>query len=373
MKPAHWIFALLTIGGVLAGSLVYALAIAGLERHSGYFAPVWDGPGKGIYFIQRDTQGSVRGMGWEHFSPPASTNIKSDEFSLRYLDAQTGEVEVLQSWSGSPLMGRTTKHYRGRIFNSLWVRIDPSDGAVDFVIRMNIPRVPRSEVWFQSGTWRRDAPAQPVWTGKHHNHAGINDAVLTNDLEVMAVPGPESFPAAIITIDAEGNHRVLLKSAEFDAFYPDGIPVRRIAERSHREMIERGRTLKQARTRLVAKHLAAGLNEGAAKLQASEDLEEMGLMPKRPRLVAQSIDGAPDGEKVFDIPPEYFKVGLFQDIAAAIARPGDLVDTGTGTYLKYYDDDVGVRLRAWRQDGNDRFTIRTDGKLYRLEVRRFDN
>ena len=46
--------------------------------------------------------------------------------------------------------------------------------------------------------------------------------------------------------------------------------------------------------------------------------------------------------------------------------------TGTGTYLKYYDDELGLRLKAWRNDGNDRFAVRTAGALYLLEVRRFD-
>ena len=76
--------------------------------------------------------------------------------------------------------------------------------------------------------------------------------------------------------------------------------------------------------------------------------------------------------RVFDIPNEYFRVGLFQDIAAAIAAPGQQVKTSTGTYLKYYDDDVGLRLKAWRNAGNDRFAVRTEDALYLLEVRRFD-
>ena len=55
-----------------------------------------------------------------------------------------------------------------------------------------------------------------------------------------------------------------------------------------------------------------------------------------------------------------------------IADQGKLVDTGTGSYFKYYDDDVGPRLRAWREAENDRFIVRTGGKRYLLEVRRFN-
>jgi hypothetical protein len=49
------------------------------------------------------------------------------------------------------------------------------------------------------------------------------------------------------------------------------------------------------------------------------------------------------------------------------------VKTGTGTYLKYYDDETGPRLKAWRADGNERFAVRTAGQVYLLEVRRFDH
>ena len=371
---SYRIFALIAFAGLLVlAALVYALGLAGVERYTGYFAPVWDGPGKGIYFIQRDTRGAVWGFGWEHFSPPASSYVISDNYSLRYLDATTGEVDVLQRWSGSPLVGRVTKHYRGRIFNSLWARVDPADGAVDFVMKMNIPRVPRSEVWFQSGTWRRDAPADVEWTQSWRSHAGTSDGVLRNGVEVMVVPGPESFPAAIVAINAEGQQRVLLRSKDFDAHYSDGLPEKRIAERSRRKSIEQIRTLKRTRSELVAKHEAAGMSKGEAMLQASEDLEEGGLLPKRPRLVAQRLNEIPAGMRVFDIPPDYFQVGLFKDIAEAIARPGTLVDTGTGTYLKYYDDDVGLKLKAWRQAGNDRFVVRSGDGLFELTVRRFQN
>lgn len=371
---AYKTITLIAIGSlILLGALAFALGMVGVERYTGYFAPVWDGQGKGIYFVQRETSGMVWGFGWEHFSPPASTYVLSDEFSLRHLDAVNGKVEVLQSWSGSPLVDRLTKHYRGRIFNSLWARIDPSDGAVDFVLKMNIPRVPSSEIWFLSGSWQQSVPADVKWSQDWRNHAGVNDGVLTNNIEVMTVPGPESFPAAIVAIEADGQNQILINSSDFDAHYPDGIPKNRIAERSHRQLIERSRTLKRTRRELVAKHETAGLSKGKAMLQASEDLEELGLLPKRPRLVAQRLDNIPPGVRVFDIPPDYFEVGLFTDIAAAIARPGALVGTSTGTYLKYYDDDVGPKLKAWRQAGNDRFVVRIGGELFKLTVRRFKN
>ncbi|NNE24365.1 MAG: hypothetical protein HKN11_17325 [Rhizobiales bacterium] len=372
MKLAYRIIAVLIIGGslVLAAG-AYALGIASYERYSGYFAPVWDEAGKAIYYLQRDTSGFIWGMGWEHFTPPASSYITSDDFSLRRIDVQSGEVEILQAWPGSPLSGRTTKHYRGRIFNGASARVERDNGAVKFTVVLQIPKVPRSDIWALSGTWRPDVPAAASWQQTTYSSAGISNQTLQNGVEVFWVRGRESFPSAIVTVDSNGKQRVVLHNDDFDDIYPDGIPQRHIDERSRRASIERSRLLKKTRAELIAKHMAAGLREGEARLKSTEDMEELGLLPKRPRLVAKTVSENPDNLKVFDIPPDYFTVGLFTDIAAAIADPGKLVDTSTGGYLKYYDDDVGPRLRAWREAGNDRFIVRTGSKTYLLEVRRF--
>ena len=113
------------------------------------------------------------------------------------------------------------------------------------------------------------------------------------------------------------------------------------------------------------------MNEGQARLRANDALEEQGFRPRSPRLVATVLSEAPDDLRVFDIPAERFRVGLFSDIAKAIAKPGQEVKTGTGTYLKYHDDTTGPLLKSWRRAGNDRFAVRTGDRLYLLEIRRF--
>ena len=78
---AHWKLAvgLLTAGAVVA---VFAFAqligILAIERHQGYFAPVWDADGQHIYVIERDTRGLIWGLGWEFFTPPANSYVISD-------------------------------------------------------------------------------------------------------------------------------------------------------------------------------------------------------------------------------------------------------------------------------------------------------
>lgn len=371
----HWRAATVLLAG---GTLVTVLALAqlagifALERYQGFFAPVWSADGRQVYYIERDTRGLVWGLGWEFFTPPASTYVLADRFALKRLDVASGKIERLERFDGSPLVGRVTKHYRNRIFNTLSARIEPTDGGADFLVAMSIPRTPSSEPWSLAGAWTASGPSNARWTSERVGNTAPPDAVLTNGVEVLTVPGREFFPAAILAVEADGSYRVLVKNRDFDRLYRDGVPPRQIAERASRQRIERGREFRRVQTELTAKYRAQGLNEGAATLRAYDEMEERGYLPKSPRIVATPLTALPADVRVFDIPGEYFRVGLFQDIAAAIAVPNSEVETHTGDYLKYYDDEVGLRLKAWRNAGNDRFAVRSEGKLYLLEVRRFD-
>jgi len=198
------------------------------------------------------------------------------------------------------------------------------------------------------------------------------DAVLMNGVELMAVPGRESFPAAVLAVEADGRYRVLLRNDDFADLYQGGVPSRLVAERSSRARIERGRELDRVRTELTDKYRAQGLSEGDAWLRAHDEMEELGYLPRSPWLIATAISEAPADVRVFEISAQRFRVGLFQDIAAAIAAPGTEVKTDTGTYLAYDGDRTGPELKAWRTSGHDRFAVRTGETLYLLEVRRFD-
>jgi hypothetical protein len=357
---------------VALAAATHALGLVALEQHVGFFAPVWDPDGRRVYLLERATRGVVWGAGWEHFTPPANAWVLSDRLLLKRLDTATGSSEVLERFEGSPVQGRVTKHYRGSIFNSLSARIDPGDDGVEFRVRMNVPRVPTSEQWSLRGTWTSGRPSGARWASEWAGGMATPDAVLENGVELITVKGREFFPAAVLAVEAGGRYRVLLKNDAFDELYPDRVPAKQIAERSGRERIARGRELDRVRSELVQRYRSRGLREGEAMLRAHSDMEDMGLIAKSPRLVATAAGEPPADLRVFDIPAEYFRVGLFQDIAAAIAAPGQEVDTSTGTYLKYYDDELGLRLKAWREAGNDRFAVRTGEKLYALEVRRFD-
>lgn len=379
-RGARWLRARWKVALALsaAGSVVAGLAfgqlsgLLALERYQGVFAPVWDQDGRHVYLFERTTTGVVVGPGWESFTPPARVYVLADRLVLLRLDSVTGETEALERFDGSPVVGRTTRHYRGRIFNSLSARIGPTDGGVEFVAALNVPRVPTSETWALTGTWRPAARSNAKWTETSRGNTAAPDEVLHHGVELMTAPGREAFPAAVLAVEAGGSHRVLVQNDDFAGLYPNGVPAPLIAERSSRARIERLREFVRVQSDLTARYQAEGLNEGAATLRAYDAMEELGYLPKSPRLVATPLDAPPAEVRVFDIPPEYFRVGLFQDIAEAIAAPGRQAKTSTGTYLKYYDDELGPDLKAWREAGNDRFAVRTGGTLYLLEVRRFE-
>jgi hypothetical protein len=349
-----------------------AIGALGIERRVGFFAPVWDPDGRHVYWIQRETRGFIWGMGWECFSPPASVYVESDELSLRRLDSTGGSVEVLERFAGSPVLHRVTRHYHGSIFGFLSASVEPTSAGIEFRAKMNVPKVPSSEQWALRGTWAPGRPSGAAWTDGWAGGMGRPEAVLANGVELITVKGEEAFPAAVLAVAADGSYRVLVQNADFDDLYPSGVPPERIAERSNRAQIEHARTFRRVEAELIARYRREGASEVEASLRALDTMEEQGLIPKDPRLVASAVSAPPDGVRFFEIPEDYLRAGLFQDVAAAIAAPGQEVRTGTGTYLKYYDDDVGPRLRAWREAGHDRFGVRTGGRLYLLEVRRFD-
>jgi len=219
---------------VALAAAAHALGLAALEQHVGFFAPVWDPDGRRVYLLERATRGVVWGAGWEHFTPPANAWVLSDRLLLKRLDTATGSSEVLESFDGSPVQGRVTKHYRGSIFNSLSARIDPGDDGVEFRVRMNVPRVPTSEQWSLRGTWASGRSSGARWTSEWAGGMATPDAVLANGVELITVKGKEFFPAAVLAVEAGGRYRVLLENDAFDELYPDGVPAKQVAERSGR-------------------------------------------------------------------------------------------------------------------------------------------
>lgn len=368
----------LALGAIALGILWFLFSrgipfIASRENYFGYLAAVWAPNGRYVFVLSRETSGTVSGFGWESFTPPARVSVNSDRLQLLRVNAETGETEILHEFDGSPLVGRSTGHYRGRIFNYVSAKLEADENAVRYVAQMSIPRVPSSESWQLAGEWSEQGVTDSEWRENGARSTATPDSVLLNGVEVLMVPGEESFPAAVLLVEADGTYRVLLKSAAFDRLYPAGVPAGLIAERSHRSGIERSRELTQVQTELVSRFIAEGMSEGEAMLRAHDEMVDLGYFARPPQIVATAVSAEPDGLRVFEIPGSYFVSGLFQDIAAAIESPGQEVAASTGTYLKYYDDELGPELREWIESGNESFVVRSEGALYVLEIRRYDD
>lgn len=357
----------------------YLIAVHGLpylaarESHDGYLAAVWDADGRHVYALQRETTGRVTGFGWEFFTPPARVTVIADRFHLIRINVEDGRTERLHTFEGSPLVDRTTHHYRGRIFNHVSAKLEPTSTGVRYVVHMSIPRVPQSEPWQLTGEWSLGTPSNAEWEPNRSGSTVPPDDVLRDGVEVVTVPGEESYPAGVLLVERDGTYRVLARNDSFGRMYPTGVPASVVAAESSRDRIERRRELNRVRSELMERFTAEGLSEGEASLRTHDAMAEMGYYPKSPKIVATRLEDAPAGLRVFTIPQDYFAVGLFQDIAKAIDSPGTEVSASTGTYLQYYDDRLGPELKAWIEAGNDQFVVETNGKRYELEIKRFDD
>jgi hypothetical protein len=367
-----WIVAVIVAAFAALLAIVALTGLFSVERQRGFLAPVWDRAGEKIYFLERRTFGLVWGLGWEFFSPPASSYALHDSFSLRRLDPATGAIETLLQLPSNPIVNRVTKRYRGRIFGYPAARLHPgAENGIDFHIRLSVPKSPSSEIFQLKGSWQSDKEVNVAWrTGGVSPSA--SEFVLVNGREVVVLDGPEGYGAAIVVIEEDGRHRVLLQSDAFSDRYPNGVSAKVLAAKSRRGSIERVRQLRRVRAELVAKYRRRGLNEMAAAQKAGEDMEELGYYPKGPRMVATPLDAAPEGLPVFEISAMEFKVGLFSDIAAALAEPGTEVRPNMGAYIRHRDFDTSERINTWRKAGNDRMVLRHRGRLFLIEYRRFD-
>ena len=353
----------------VAALLVQTSGLVAFERYRGFFAPVWGPSLDTVYFIERNTAGFVIGPGWEFFTPPATSFVLNDTISLHRLDLASGRTTLLERWNETPVLRRATEQYRSRIFNVMSASIALEGEGVAYGIEMDIPRVPSAEINRLIGHWPRPDAARPEWTRAWAAIPGFSEDMLRDGVELITVPGEEGFGAAILAVGSGGDHRVLVHNERFQALFPDGVPQGLIRERSRRESIERSRAVRSTSANLVGRFIRQGLSEAAAQLAASERMEQLGYYPRRTRLLATRIDEAEPGEPVFAIVPEEFHVGLFPDIAQAIAVPGPPVEKHMGQYIEHDDFDTSRRLNAWLDHGRESFVVSRDGRLYRLALK----
>lgn len=358
------ILAALVIALLAAGAWLALAGLVSVEQHAGFYGPIWSADSRRVYYFSRDTTGLVAGPGWEFFTPPAQVYIYTDDITLNELDVDTGQSRELHRFALTPHVGRFTPHYHGRIFGWVDARIDETPAGLEFAAAFSIRLQPTSEQWLYRGVMRDDGVDTAGWM-RGDLQGGPSEQVLSRGLELMVVRGPEAYGTAVLAVREDSSYTVLLKTAAYEAMM---VRKEDLLARSRRQDIERVRNFRKVQAELESEYRDQGLNEGAATLAAYDEMEERGILPGSPRISAESIQRVPEGQPVFEIPTTYFSAGLFQDIAAAIASPGEKFKTNTGDYLQYYNDDVGVRLKTWRQTHDD-FVVKSGSYLWHLRVR----
>ena len=363
---------------LIVSALVMAYALGGIpglvqrDRLSGVFAPAYDGEGQNLYFFHRETRGWSVGPGWEHFTPPARVRASRDVFSLRRLDLASGDVEELDSWSPSPLVGRTISTYRNRIFTPIAARIRVEDGVVEYSVRMSVPRQPTSELYRLMGTWSESSGGEGAWEEGHAEESGYGATPLNGRWEAMVVPGPGSYPSAIVAFDEAADEiRVLVETPAFARSHPEGVSSDWLRERSRRADIERIETLRSTREALLERFRREGMTEMEASLATTRELQRLGFYPKPTTIVARRLatDEEPfDSWPTFTVPFGEMQSGVFPDIERALADPGTEIDKSMGSYIIHRDYENSARLNSYLGDGGLVFYVTYEGATYELTV-----
>jgi hypothetical protein len=352
------------------------------EPFTGYFSPLLSEDGNKVFYVMRRTSGRTWGFGWENLTPPARVKVSADQFSLHRFDLRTGEDETLKVWPESPLAGRKYRAYRGSRYAIPFVHLRlRGEAGLEYEIAFSVPSSKGRTAWRLHGTWSGggDTPGdQPegsdVWKKEGYRMTGIVEESLRGSLEVLVVPGPASFPAAVVMVDhRDGSWRTLLRTSRFEEEYPEGIPGRIISERSQKEEIERLRALRKAHRDTLKKFMDAGLSEGDALLRTGREMERLGFYPKRPTITARLLGpeekrSAGDDVPIFDISEREFTVGLFRDIREAIENPGVEADKSMGLYVRHRDFTTSELLNAYLKGEGRVFHVRHRGSLYELTI-----
>lgn len=338
---------------ILLTMLILGLQYSGLlafERYSGFYAPTWDLYGKQVFYIQRDTLGVIRGPGRiadKNAAPAIRAWVLSDQISLRRLNMEDGRVEILRQLDETPASGRILHTYRGHVFGPLRAQINVRDGGLDFMARIDLPD--------ESGAMVQ-SPAAAMYQG------GYSDNPLAGDLELMVVPGRESFPAAILAVRPDGSHDVLLRNRQFDRLYPEPLPAAVLQQWSRRRQVEQQREVERHVADLVREYRARGLSD----TEIEQALLAEGYIPVGVRMIASRVDAPEPGERVFDIDIGTSESGLLVDIRRAIDAPGKVIVRQRPDHITYQDDATGQELDEWLAAGNRSFIIRSQDRHYRL-------
>jgi hypothetical protein len=120
-----------------------------------------------------------------------------------------------------------------------------------------------------------------------------------------------------------------------------------------------------------------GLHEGTAELAAIKEMQRLGYYPRPTQLVARRLsdDEAQAAQSVGRLEPLFriteteFEAGLFQDIEAALASPGEPVDKNMGNYIIHRDYTTSDAVNRFLNREGRVFFVRRGAAVFELALR----
>jgi len=358
---------------VLGAAAVTRIGLVGLSRDTGYFAPLFSPDGTRVFAVSRRIRALVVGLGAEFFTGPASVRLFSDRFALLQITLGDGQVSVVETFPPSPLEGDRIRAYHGAIFGTPHVHLRWADQShLEYEIAVTRHDVPASRTFVIRKRW--DPKTQvyetsPPWQEASMTLGGDEPQQLHGDAEVIAVPGDEMLPCAIALLHRDGSVTTLVGTRACRRKYSSELSAAVLTPISRRADIERAELIRTTYDGLIAEGLRAGRGDGQARLAAGKEMQRLGLFPKTPSLVAEPWT-CETPAPVYTISDMEFRVGLFQDIEAAIDAPGTEVDKSMGDYIEHRDYATSRQLNVYINAGHPTFFIRARGECWRLTIHR---
>ena len=366
----RWIVPALLAAIVLSA---WAAGLVGAPRADGYFSPVFSPDGTSVFAIARSVLATKVGFGYQFFTPPATVRVHRDRFSLITLGVSDGRMRVVEELPESPLEGTRMSAYHGAIFGVPHAHLRWTKGLLEYEVAVTRHDTPASRTFVLRRTWNPASPAaeaRPGWQEAYTTMSGDETSQLHGDLEVLAMPGNELMPCAIAVVGRnDPRARTLVETPVCRKMYPAGLGPDELRPVSRRADIERAEKVRTTYAALVERGRQAGMTEMEALLAAGKEMSRLGLYPKTTTLVATASE-CPSSPPLFRIVDAQFDAGLFQDIAAAIATPGEDVDKSMGAYVTHRDYTTSKEINDFLDAGNSVFFVAARGRCWKLTVNR---
>ena len=348
---------------------VYQLGIIPrLDRIQTFHAPVFGPDGREVYYLTRNAWGVSWGPGIEFFTPPAAVIVLGDRFFLQKTSRETGETVTIHAWRARHLF--TPKmQYRNYLFGIPECELRWEGKRLHYKIGLDfLPNEPPgfSVNEWTIGSWNvdtTDVVDRDTWTPGYQTTDRWTGQILSGPFEIVDYKGQ-----ALILYDSVTQKRTLLRVSRTNGSQlREEIATADLKDHLHRTQLERSRTIRETYAGTVAGLEAQGLPEGAAMLQANDEMEKRGYYPKTPKLEAKKIESIQPGIAIFAITKDEFRFGLFPDIEEAITKPGTEVHF-SGKYITHRDFDTSRKLNDYLAAGNKTFIVRTGNDMFLLSL-----